>query len=29
YFAVQFHPESHPGPTDAFYLFEKFYGMLR
>ncbi|MBX7066366.1 MAG: glutamine-hydrolyzing carbamoyl-phosphate synthase small subunit [Parachlamydiales bacterium] len=24
YFAVQFHPESHPGPTDAFYLFEKF-----
>lgn len=29
YFAVQFHPESHPGPTDAFYLFEKFYEMLR
>lgn len=29
YFAVQFHPESHPGPTDAFYLFEKFYGLLR
>lgn len=29
YFAVQFHPESHPGPTDAFYLFEKFYGMLQ
>ncbi len=25
FFAVQFHPESHPGPTDAFYLFEKFY----
>ena len=29
WFAVQFHPESHPGPTDAFYLFEKFYGMIR
>ena len=28
FFAVQFHPESHPGPIDAFYLFEKFYGML-
>jgi carbamoyl-phosphate synthase small subunit len=24
FFAVQFHPEAHPGPTDAFYLFEKF-----
>lgn len=29
YFAVQFHPESHPGPTDAFYLFEKFTESLR
>ena len=28
FFAVQFHPESHPGPTDAFYLFEKFYRLL-
>ncbi len=28
YFAVQFHPESHPGPTDAFYLFEKFFEMI-
>lgn len=28
FFAVQFHPESHPGPTDAFYLFEKFARML-
>jgi carbamoyl-phosphate synthase small subunit len=28
YFAVQFHPESHPGPTDAAYLFDKFYEML-
>lgn len=25
YFAVQFHPESSPGPTDAYYYFEKFY----
>lgn len=29
FFAVQFHPESHPGPTDAFYLFEKFYEMFK
>jgi carbamoyl-phosphate synthase small subunit len=28
FFAVQFHPESHPGPTDAAYLFDKFYEML-
>lgn len=28
YFAVQFHPESHPGPTDTFYLFEKFYELI-
>ena len=28
FFAVQFHPESHPGPTDAAYLFDQFYGML-
>lgn len=28
YFAVQFHPESSPGPTDAAYLFETFYKML-
>lgn len=25
YFAVQFHPESSPGPTDAAYLFDQFY----
>lgn len=25
WFAVQFHPESNPGPTDAAYLFERFY----
>ncbi len=28
YFAVQFHPESHPGPVDAFYLFEKFNELI-
>jgi carbamoylphosphate synthase small subunit len=28
FFAVQFHPENHPGPTDAAYLFEKFYKMI-
>ena len=28
YFAVQFHPESHPGPTDAEYLFNTFCEML-
>ncbi len=25
WFAVQFHPESNPGPTDAAYLFDRFY----
>ena len=25
WFAVQFHPESNPGPTDARYLFYRFY----
>lgn len=24
FFAVQFHPESHPGPTDTAWLFDKF-----
>lgn len=28
YFAVQFHPESSPGPTDASYLFDAFYRLL-
>lgn len=27
-FAVQFHPESSPGPTDTLWLFEKFYQSL-
>lgn len=28
YFAVQFHPEASPGPTDMMGLFETFYNML-
>ncbi len=28
YFAVQFHPEATPGPTDTQWLFEKFYALL-
>lgn len=28
HFAVQFHPEAAPGPTDTTKLFEKFYHML-
>lgn len=29
FFSVQFHPESHPGPRDTSYLFEKFYRLCR
>jgi len=28
FFAVQFHPEASPGPTDTLWLFEKFYKLL-
>lgn len=28
FFAVQFHPESSPGPCDTQWLFEKFYQMI-
>lgn len=28
FFAVQFHPEACPGPTDTHYLFERFYKAL-
>lgn len=28
FFAVQFHPEAMPGPTDTLWLFDKFYQML-
>ncbi|MGD2168876.1 MAG: glutamine-hydrolyzing carbamoyl-phosphate synthase small subunit [Chlamydiota bacterium] len=28
FFAVQFHPESNPGPQDTAFLFEKFFKMV-
>lgn len=28
FFAVQFHPEASPGPTDTHFLFEKFYELI-
>ncbi|MBI3236366.1 MAG: gamma-glutamyl-gamma-aminobutyrate hydrolase family protein, partial [Chlamydiales bacterium] len=28
FFAVQFHPEACPGPTDTAWLFEQFYNLL-
>ncbi len=28
FFAVQFHPEASPGPTDTAWLFERFYKSL-
>ncbi len=28
FFAVQFHPEANPGPTDTLWLFKKFYQMV-
>lgn len=28
FFAVQFHPEAAPGPTDTQWLFNKFYDLL-
>jgi len=28
-FAVQYHPESAPGPHDSEYLFERFVGLIR
>ena len=27
-YAVQFHPESAPGPQDSVYLFDKFIKMM-
>ncbi len=27
-FAVQYHPESSPGPHDSYYLFQDFYKMI-
>jgi carbamoyl-phosphate synthase small subunit len=28
-FSVQYHPESSPGPSDSFYLFEKFIDLMK
>ena len=28
WFAVQFHPEASPGPTDTAWLFDRFIGSL-
>ncbi|TPW34961.1 glutamine-hydrolyzing carbamoyl-phosphate synthase small subunit [Oecophyllibacter saccharovorans] len=27
-FSVQYHPEASPGPTDSFYLFERFVSLI-
>ena len=27
-FSVQYHPEASPGPSDSFYLFKRFIGMM-
>ncbi|HIA27297.1 MAG TPA: glutamine-hydrolyzing carbamoyl-phosphate synthase small subunit [Planctomycetes bacterium] len=29
YFSVQFHPEAHPGPRDAAFLFDRFLELVR
>src|SRR3989338_9290566 len=29
FFAVQFHPEASPGPTDTEFLFDTFIGMIQ
>ena len=28
-FSVQYHPEASPGPHDSYYLFEKFFKMMK
>jgi carbamoyl-phosphate synthase small subunit len=28
-FCVQYHPEAAPGPHDSYYLFEKFFKMMK
>jgi carbamoyl-phosphate synthase small subunit len=28
-FSVQYHPEASPGPHDSYYLFKKFFKMMR
>ena len=27
-FSVQYHPEASPGPSDSFYLFERFVALM-
>lgn len=29
FFAVQFHPEAHPGPTDTVFLFDDFIKLIK
>ena len=28
-FSVQYHPEASPGPHDSYYLFTKFFDMMK
>jgi len=28
-YCVQYHPEASPGPHDSYYLFEKFFKMMK
>jgi carbamoyl-phosphate synthase small subunit len=28
-FSVQYHPEASPGPHDSYYLFKKFFEMMK
>ena len=28
-FCVQYHPEASPGPHDSYYLFKKFFDLMR
>ena len=28
-FCVQYHPEASPGPHDSYYLFTKFFDMMK
>jgi carbamoyl-phosphate synthase small subunit len=28
-FSVQYHPEASPGPHDSYYLFERFFSMMK
>jgi carbamoyl-phosphate synthase small subunit len=28
-FSVQYHPEASPGPHDSYYLFKKFFSLMK